>query len=1111
VAGATVLCITFAAPPASAHPDFDAFTEAGPDTAAADSSKAKDKKDVPWLVSEAHGPVDTVRFETDEATWLNVDVSPDGKILVFDVIGDLYTLPIGGGEAHRITQGPAYDHQPRFSPDGSEILFTSDRGGTDNVWAMKLDGSELRPLTKEKDRMMNTADWSPDGEYIVARKRITDASSLGTVELWMYHRLGGSGIQVTKKTEIPDANGPTFSPDGRWIYFAYRNSRYQYNRNVYAGIWQIRAYDRETGNIRVITEGPGGAGRPRVSPDGKTIAYVRRDRDETLLVLQDLASGSERVLFHGLDGDMQENFAWTGVYPGYDWTPDGRSLVIAYGGKIHRLDTATGAGTVIPFHAVVEQQVAEHLRFPHDIAPDSVHVKMVSWPTQTPDDKVLVFEALGTLYSMALPAGKPKELEHAGARAYAPSISPDGKQIVYASWDDGAQGHIQVMPIGGGASRAITTGPGQYSGPVFSPDGTKVAFLRGAGTTLRNGELGSESYLEILWVPVRGGEAQYVVTVDNRGSSRPMPRLSWSPDGSRIFYCEDVGDGPEGRTALVSIRPDGTDRREHFRIRHAEEIVPSPDGKWAVFDRLHEAFLVAFPELGRDPQEVSGEGDGLPTYKFAKEGANWLNWCDGGKKLTWGYGPEFFRVRVDDVRRVWEDDKVEAGEKTVPKAPDDTTKAGDDEDKFKVQPDTLEVRLTVPRAVPHGTYAVTGARIISMKGDEVIESGTIVVENDHITAVGRNVQIPAGARTFDAAGKTIMPGMVDVHAHLHYNHLDIIPEAISDYYVNLAYGVTTTHDPSASTYNVFTQSEMVEAGITVGPRIFSTGFILYGADIPNAAPMPDRDAAIGHVRRMKKLGAWSVKSYMQPRREQRQWVIEAARAESMLVVPEGGGNLEANLSMVIDGHTGIEHALPVTPIYNDVVQMFARTRVGYTPTLLVAYGGLSGENWFYQHYDVWKDEKLLRFTERRSLDARALRRDMAPDFDWHHMDVAAGCKKVLDAGGLVQLGGHGQLQGLGPHWELWGLTQGGMSNFQALKCATINGAEYLGLDGYIGSIEPGKLADFVVLDANPLDDIHNSNTVRWVVKNGEVFDGATMDRVWPSAVPHPGFYWQTEE
>jgi imidazolonepropionase-like amidohydrolase len=354
-----------------------------------------------------------------------------------------------------------------------------------------------------------------------------------------------------------------------------------------------------------------------------------------------------------------------------------------------------------------------------------------------------------------------------------------------------------------------------------------------------------------------------------------------------------------------------------------------------------------------------------------------------------------------------------------------------------------------------------------------------------------------------------MPGMIDTHAHLHYNAMDILPEQQWSYWCNLAFGVTTTHDPSASTYAVFTQSEMVEAGLMKGPRTWSTGFILYGAELPGKAVVNSREDAVNHLKRLKTLGAFSVKSYMQPRREQRQWMIDAARAESMLVVPEGGGNLETNLSMVVDGHTSVEHALPVTPIRNDVAQLFGRSGTVETPTLLVAYGGLSGEHWFYQHYDAWKNEKLLRFYPRGPLDARSIRRPvMTMDGDWHHMKVAAGCKKILDAGGHISLGAHGQLQGLGPHWELWGMTQGGISNHDALRSATLTGAWELGMDKDLGSLESGKLADIVVMDKNPLEKIENSNSVFYVVKNGEIFDGETMKQVWPVEKTRPRFTFQ---
>ena len=385
-----------------------------------------------------------------------------------------------------------------------------------------------------------------------------------------------------------------------------------------------------------------------------------------------------------------------------------------------------------------------------------------------------------------------------------------------------------------------------------------------------------------------------------------------------------------------------------------------------------------------------------------------------------------------------------------------------------------------------------------MKGDEVIENGTILVEEDRIRAVGRvgEVRVPAGAKVVDVSGRTIIPGLFDEHAHLHYSTLDIFPQRPWKYLANLAYGVTTTHDPSASSQEVFGQSEMVEAGLMTGPRIFSTGFILYGADDPDRAIVNSLDDARHHIRRMKSLGALTVKSYMQPRRVQRQWIIQAAREEGVEVVPEGGGDLEMDLTFLLDGHTTIEHALPVTPLRKDVVTLLARSGTSYTPTLLVAYGGLMGDHWFYQHNEVWKDEKLLRYVPQGVVDTRArIRSVMADDEDWHHIDVAASAKKVVEAGGRVCLGGHGQMQGLGPHWEMWAFVQGGMTPMEALRVATLAPAETLGFDRDLGSIEPGKLADFVVLERNPLEKIENSDSVVLVVKNGAAYRPEELERI----------------
>jgi Tol biopolymer transport system component/imidazolonepropionase-like amidohydrolase len=1032
-----------------------------------------------------------VAFTTDEATWLALDVHPTGTKIVFSLLGDLYLLPIGGGTATRITSGPAYDAQPRFSPDGKWIAFASDRGGIENLWVCDLEGKNTRAVSTEKDNTVNGPAWSRDGEYLVGRKRLTDRSSLGTVELWMWHVKGGGGVQLTKKDEQPDAADPTFSKDGRFLYFSARDARYRYDRNVNEGIWQIKRLDRLNGQILPITGEFGGAATPAVSPDGSALAYVRRVRAKTLMELIDLASGSVKPIASDLQRDNQEGFAFHGVFPGYAFTPDGRSVVATADGKIWRFDIASGARTAIPFTASVEQTLTESLHTPRREGVGDVRARIVRWPVESPDGKSLVFSALGHLYSMELPRGAPKRLTIATDLEYAPSFSKDGKTLAFVTWNDADGGHVSTMAFPGGVPKRLTTVSGQYVNPSFSADGSKIVFVAGSGATFRDEDLSDELWQEIRWIPATGGPSRYVIGTKNRGPNRRMARPQFDASGDRIYFVEDAdAAGPIApKTVLVSVKPDGTDKRTHLRFTRAEEAVVSPDGRWVAFNEQYNAWVTALPPFGAQTVDIELGGAALPLAQFTEEGGEWVNWADAGQTITWIWGPTYHRISFD---KAWpapaKDDAAKDKEKDKGK---DKDKDKDKEKKKLPESQAIEIALSVPRDRPTGTVAYTGARIVTMKGDEVLEAGTIVVTDDRIAAIGPagSVTIPAGAKTVDLSGKTVIPGLFDEHAHLHYSTLDIFPQRPWKYLANLAYGVTTTHDPSASNQEVFGQSEMVEAGLMTGPRIFSTGYILYGADDPGRAIVNSLDDARHHLRRMKALGAFSVKSYMQPRREARQWIIAAAREEGMLVVPEGGGDLEMDMTFVLDGHTTIEHALPITPLRNDVVWFVARSTTSYTPTLLVAYGGISGDKWFHQHYELWKDARLQKFVPQRIVDGLGrIRGIMATDpADWHHIDVAASAKDVMHAGGRVCLGGHGQMQGLGPHWEMWAFVQGGMTPLEAIRVATRYPAETLGLDRDLGSLESGKLADFVVLDANPLDRIENSETVSLVVKNGRAY------------------------
>ncbi len=1064
-------------------------------------ASAKPEDDTPWKVDAAHGPTHTVAFTTDEATWLPLDVHPSGTRIVFSLLGDLYLLPIGGGEATRITSGPAYDVQPRFSPDGKWIAFASDRGGIENLWVCDLEGKNARAISTEKDNTVNGPAWSPDGDYLVGRKRLTDRSSLGTVELWMWHVKGGSGVQLTKKDEQPDAADPVFSKDGRFIYFSARDARYRYDRNVNEGIWQIKRLDRWNGQTLPITGAFGGAAAPVISPDGRSMAYVRRIRAKTLLELYDLGSGKTRQIATDMQRDNQEGFSFHGVFPGYAFMPDGGSIVATAGGKIWKFDAGTGARSPIPFTAKIEQTLTESLHTPRRKGVDDVRARIVRWPAETPDGKTLVFSALGHLYAMALPDGAPKRLTTTTDLEYAPSFSRDGRMLAFVTWNDAEGGHVWSMSFPGGNPKKLTAVPGQYVNPAFSPDGSRIVFVAGSGASFRDDDLSDELWEEIRVIPSSGGPAAYVVGTKNRGANRRMARPQFDAAGERIYFVEDA-DAPGAnppKSVLVSVKPDGTDKRTHLKFTRAEEAVLSPDGRWVAFNEQYNAWVTALPQLGAQSVDIDLGGAALPLAQLTDEGGEWVNWADGGKTITWIWGPTYHRIGLDhawDVA-VEEEKKAKEQEKKDDEAKGKDKKKDTEKDKDKPKKKKLpeskaiEIALSVPRDHPSGTVAYTGARIVTMKGDEVLEKGTIVVTDDRIAAVGlaSGVSIPSGARIVDLAGKTVIPGLFDEHAHLHYSTLDIFPQRPWKYLANLAYGVTTTHDPSASNEEVFGQSEMVEAGLMIGPRIFSTGYILYGADDPGRAIITSLDEARHHLRRMKALGAFSVKSYMQPRREARQWIIQAAREEGMLVVPEGGGDLEMDMTFVLDGHTTVEHALPMTPLRKDIVEFFAHSGTSYTPTLLVAYGGISGDKWFHQHYEMWKDDRLQKFVPQRVVDTLGrIRGIMATDpADWHHIDVAASAKDVMHAGGRVCLGAHGQMQGLGPHWEMWAFVQGGMTPLEAIRVATRYPAETLGLDRDLGSLESGKLADFVVLDANPLERIENSETVSLVVKNGRAY------------------------
>jgi len=1052
-----------------------------PGQAVAQEKNTAAEKSARWDITEPHGPVREIEFHTDEGTWISVDVSPDGRTLVFDLLGDIYLLPIEGGEAKLLRGGLAYETQPRFSPDGKRIAFTSDRDGLENLWIMDIDGGNARQITKERERQVSNPVWSPDGQYLIGRKHFRNTRSLGAGEMWLYHIGGGNGLQLTQRRNWEqNASEPELSRDGRYLYWSEDmtpGGGFQYNRDPHAGIYAIRRLDRETGKVETFISGPGGAATPRLSPDGKTLAYVKRIGSKSALVLHDLESGRERVLYDELDRDQQESWAIFGIYPSYAWLPDGGSIVIWAGGKIRRIDVQTGRADVIPFRAHVKQTVTEAVRFPQAVAPDSFDVRMLRWVTVAPDGRSVVYNALGKLWIRPLPDGTPRRLTDDESRfELFPAFSPDSRSIVYTTWNDDELGAVWTVRVDGKNRKRLTTAPGHYVEPAFSPDGGEVVYRRIGGDGWR-GRLHTREP-GIYRVPAAGGTPVFVTAE----GARPL----YDRSGQRIYLFGREG----GKPALLSVDRNGADRRVHLTSENAVAITPSPDGRYVAISERFHVHVAPFPTTGQ-PVAIGPNTNAYPVVRVSRDAGFNLHWSADSRRLYWSLGPELFHRDLVETFAFFE---------------------GADSASLKAAPEAagLQIGFRAPTARPTGKIAIVGATVITMKGDEVLTNATVVVDGNRIAAVGpaASTPVPADAIRIDATGKYIIPGLIDVHAHIGNGSNGITPQRHWGYYINLAFGVTTMHDPSSDTELVFANSELLRAGKIVGPRLFSTGTILYGAEGSFKAVVGDPEDARSHLRRIKAAGGFSVKSYNQPRRDARQQFIAAARELEMMVVPEGGSTFFFNMTHILDGHTGVEHNIPVAPLYNDVLTLFAGSGTGYTPTLIVNYGGLWGENYWYARTDVWKHDRLRAFTPPGVLEARGRRRELADDDDYAHPATARAARDLVARGGKVQLGAHGQIQGIGAHWELWMLGQGGMTPHQALRAATLAGAEYLGLDRDLGSIEPGKLADLVVLEKNPLENLRHSESVHQVMINGRLYDARTLNEVAPGKTPRGKFYWE---
>jgi len=1170
-------------------PGPSAQSRADNDKAAADAVK---NKSLPLVTSRS------LAFTTSEATWLSLDLSPDGRTIVFELLGDLYTLPVTGGEATRITSGQGYDMQPAFSPDGTQLVFISDRNGSENVWISNADGTKARALTTTERENYMSPIWTPDGEYVIAAKG---------AQLWMYHHTGGSGVQMTgvaaaggpgaAAPAAPALLGPAFSDDPRFLWVNVRgtvptgltsrlvadeaDADFDPHTNVRSsarvvGPYQIGQLDRENGRLLVRTHEHEGAFRPVPSPDGRWLMYSTRHDAREALKLIDLTTGEDRWLKLDVQRDDSQGGGARDrdVYPRSVFTPDSRAVITSYDGRIWRVSVPDGDAVQIPFTAKVDQQLGPLVKFDYPIDDEKLTISQIRGARPSPDGRRIVFTALDRLYIADLPPGrgakkeKPAAASGAGPTAktgeaapppppapppapairdarrltastdveHGPVWSPDGQFIAYVTWNDDEGGHVyRVRADGSAPPERLTTVAAFFDKLTYTRDGSRLVAVRGSKMhrmrTLEDfGNHSGSAELEYVWMPATGGAPARIAWVAGGATQQGRNAPHVGPDPNRIYAWS----GSEG---LLSMRFDGTDIKPVVKVTAPavggqggpplpDEVVLSPDGKRALVRANRNVFMITVPPVGGAVPTVSAATpSSVPTWRLTRVGGDFVGWTDDGRAAFYSIGRSFFlhdlavAGEVDAANRATaeaEADRAASAPAAAPAAPAAGAQppaAGQDPTQkpaapprpptFEYEPHRVDVEIVAEKDKPRGTFAFRNARLITMKGDEVIPRGDIVVTDNRITAIGPSgqVRIPAGAVVRDVAGKTVMPGLVDIHAHT-WVAWGVHRSQVSQFFAQFAFGVTTQRDPQTSSEDALTYQDLMDVGQLVGPRLYSTGPGVFAAD--NIRSLDDaRDVLRRYA---DHYNTKTIKQYMVGDRKVRQWVIMAAKELGLTPTTEGGSNFTMNLTLMQDGYAGLEHTLPISPFFDDVVKLGAASAITYTPTLIVSYGGPTGRQHYLTTSNVDEEQRLRRFTPHDELDKWK-------NTDWNRPDQyifplhAKQLTKWVEGGGKLGLGSHGEVQGIGAHWELWMMASGGMKPHAALRAATIDSADAIGFAKDLGSLEVGKLADLVVLDANPLDDIRNSARISQVMKNGRLYDAATLDETYPRQKPLATQWW----
>jgi Tol biopolymer transport system component len=1026
-----------------------------------------------------NAPSRVISFDTTEGTFMNVDMSPDGKTLTFDLLGDIYQLPSKGGEAVSLTRGRAWDQAPRFSPDGKYVYFVSDREDFKNIWRLTLADQSLEQITQGDSHVLGAPNWSQDGSYLLVG--VGDPRTLNT-EVTPYAVDPNTG----KMTPLDAVIGPWFDLDTFEVHrpatkifsavgsldgdvFFSQAKRDQELRHSTVRLSKLDVKAR-THTIVTPPDARFSDYKPQLSHDGNIVAYFRQYNDRrTEVRIRNRMTAQDKALIALTNVDDASYSPSDDSRPNYAFTPDDEHLIFWHAGKIHRVNITDGTRELVPFRAKVEREIWERAKPDSKRASKASGVNILRWPTLSHDGRTLAFAAIGHVWVMNITTGRMERLTGSSDFAYMPALSPDGRFVAYVSFTESVEGtwtdRLMVADIGSGTSRQVLASPKEvYLLPQWSQDGQRIALIK---------EVDNESGVKATFGWTLATKGVFHEVADAPASSQPS---SW------FIYARFAGFDEAGRnllfsfprsrteTVLAMARLDGSGQKTlAVGTSEVAGITAASDLNNLALTRQDGSVWIVPFEAGLEQHYVSTMSPG--SQRVSAGAGYYVNW-NGQNQITFGFGHNIYRQELD-----------------------------------RSEQDCLRVNMAVAEPAAAQLVAFTGGRLITLSGDNgagpVFESGTVLVKGDRIIAIGGKdeIAIPSDTIVIDVTGRTIMPGLIDVHYHSigggNLSALKLPNPTFSDDSA-IVYGVTAAWEPGgAPNDGAPAMVDLQRAGRILGPRWShsAAGSVGYPWE-----QLSTYSKALAAVEQHRDLGVSVLKEYNTPTREQQQWLSAAAHQLSLGIVSHIQ-TFDGMMSRIVDGYSGGDHPYIPVPFFKDVHELLRQTGYIWTPNIVISSGSLGGyqvvERYFWQNlleksprvYNRLKDRTI---SDTTSLGDTALQQSVP--YEIHRASrVAEQVASAAKSGVRIGISAH-NMPGLGLHQEMWFLWRGGLTNDDVLRAATRANAEKLGLHEEIGSLEPGKIADFLVLDENPLDDILNTLTLRYTVQGGVVYDSNTARR-----------------